>query len=122
MPDVLSDWVRLPFRAIASGMEMLTAQVDMEQRVNAALARMAHQFTGGDLHGVNGLEKAGTMTTQQEPAGPEARVAVPTPGIEKDARVLPTVSEYLARGMALKRWWTEVERNGGPADRFQLER
>lgn len=36
--------------------------------------------------------------------------------------MLPTVPEYLAKGLALKRWWTEVERNGGPKDTFPLTR
>lgn len=36
--------------------------------------------------------------------------------------MLPTVPEYLAKGLALKRWWTEVERNGGPTDKFPLTR
>jgi hypothetical protein len=38
--------------------------------------------------------------------------------------VLPRVSEYLAKGLDLKRWWDEVERSGGPDERqrFPLER
>ena len=35
---------------------------------------------------------------------------------------MPTIPEYLAKGLALKRWWTEVERNGGPKDQFPLTR
>jgi len=43
-------------------------------------------------------------------------------GSATDALVLPRVEEYLAKGLDLKRWWTEVERQGGPEDRFPLER
>lgn len=30
--------------------------------------------------------------------------------------------EYLSKGLDLKRWWTELEQNGGPKDRFPLVR
>ena len=46
----------------------------------------------------------------------------PATEAERDALVLPVVPEYLAKGLALRRWWAEVERNGGPKDRFQLTR
>lgn len=35
---------------------------------------------------------------------------------------LPHVGEFLERGIALKQWWTEVEKKGGPENRFDLER
>lgn len=43
-------------------------------------------------------------------------------GANEDALVLQEVPEYLARGLEIKRWWTETERNGGPKDRFPLIR
>ena len=38
--------------------------------------------------------------------------------------MLPRLPEYLARGLDLRRWWAEVESQGGPReqDRFPLER
>lgn len=47
--------------------------------------------------------------------------AVP-PDLEQDAQVLPRVPEYLAKGLALRRWWAEVESRGGPENKFPLER
>lgn len=63
-----------------------------------------------------------TQTTEQKLTDAQATVAVPTPQLESDARVLSSVPEYLSRGLALKRWWEEVERNGGPITTFQLDR
>jgi hypothetical protein len=45
-----------------------------------------------------------------------------TPDLERDALVLPRVPEYLARGLALKRWWSEIERDGGPKETFDIVR
>lgn len=45
-----------------------------------------------------------------------------TPELQADAEVLPGLKEYLSRGLDLKRWWEDVERDGGPQTRFQLER
>jgi hypothetical protein len=59
--------------------------------------------------------------TQQAATNPQAPQPV-TPEMQEDAHVLPSVPEYLARGLDLKRWWTEVERQGGPEQRFPLER
>src|SRR5207245_1479821 len=39
-----------------------------------------------------------------------------------DRLVLPRVSEYLARGLALRRWWAEIEKHGGPEETFEIER
>lgn len=44
------------------------------------------------------------------------------PDLQEDARVLPTVPEYLAKGQDLMRWWAEVESKGGPENQFPLER
>lgn len=41
---------------------------------------------------------------------------------QEDARVLPSVEEYLAKGQDLKRWWDDIDSRGGPTDRFPLER
>lgn len=64
------------------------------------------------------------IATHQLATDLAATVAGRTPELEADARVLPRVSEYLAKGLDLKRWWDEVERNGGPEpqQRFPLER
>lgn len=47
-----------------------------------------------------------------------------TPELQEDAQVLPTVPEYLARGLDLRRWWADMESQGGPReqDRFPIER
>lgn len=50
------------------------------------------------------------------------RISLIPPGLEIDAKVLPAVSEYLARGLDLKRWWDQVEASGGPAHKFPLVR
>jgi hypothetical protein len=42
--------------------------------------------------------------------------------VQRENAVLNLVPEYLAKGQDLQRWWKEVERNGGPKDRFPLER
>lgn len=41
---------------------------------------------------------------------------------DQDTLVPARVPEYLAKGLELKRWWTEVEQHGGPPNRFPLER
>ena len=53
---------------------------------------------------------------------PVKAIGVGTPGSQADAEILSRVPEYLARGLALRRWWAEVERNGGPQDTFRLDR
>ena len=63
------------------------------------------------------------MTVQQAGGELELEVEVPlTPEMQLASSVLPTVPEYLSRGLDLKRWWDEVEREGGPEDRFELAR
>jgi hypothetical protein len=39
-----------------------------------------------------------------------------------DNLVLPEVQEYLIRGLALRRWWEEIEKKGGPRNTFPIER
>ena len=39
-----------------------------------------------------------------------------------DRLVLPYVSEYLSRGLDLRRWWAEIEQKGGPKSTFDIER
>src|SRR5947209_3442150 len=62
------------------------------------------------------------ITSPRTITGPQGSARSSTPELDADAQVLPRVPEYLARGLDLKRWWDEVERNGGPAQRFPLER
>lgn len=62
------------------------------------------------------------ITRQQTIADTPISAASATPELDADARVLPRVSEYLSRGLDLKRWWDQVEGNGGPEQRFPLER
>lgn len=62
------------------------------------------------------------MTAAQTNSIPETLAISSTPEQENDARVIPTVPKYLARGLDLKRWWDEVERKGGPENQFPLER
>jgi hypothetical protein len=42
--------------------------------------------------------------------------------LQEHARVLPSVPEFLERGLQLKRWWEGIENAGGPERRFPLER
>jgi len=59
-----------------------------------------------------------TQTTSRECF----QTPVLTPEQEQDAKVLPEVDAYLARGLDLKRWWNELERAGGPKEQFPLDR
>jgi len=61
---------------------------------------------------------------QQVGDNPHTVASSNTPDLDADAQVLPRVSEYLSKGLDLKRWWDELESNGGPAEqqRFHLER
>jgi hypothetical protein len=45
-----------------------------------------------------------------------------TPEIQQNAALLAEVPEYLSRGQELLRWWREMERTGGPREKFRLER
>jgi hypothetical protein len=62
------------------------------------------------------------MVIHDTVGNPEVPTPALTPELESDMRVLPTVEEYLARGVALKRWWKKVESQGGPENKFPLER
>jgi hypothetical protein len=62
------------------------------------------------------------MTAAPASSGSELATTAATPEQQTDAHVIPIVSEYLARGLDLKRWWDEVERKGGPENQFPLER
>jgi hypothetical protein len=39
-----------------------------------------------------------------------------------DREAAPRVSEYLNRGLALRRWWADIEKRGGPKNTFHIER
>jgi hypothetical protein len=41
---------------------------------------------------------------------------------ERDSLVLASAEEYLDRGVALLRWWNEIDRKGGPERKFPLDR
>ena len=45
-----------------------------------------------------------------------------TPEIQRNAALLAEAPEYLSRGRDLLRWWREMERTGGPQNKFPLER
>jgi hypothetical protein len=62
------------------------------------------------------------MVVHEAAGNPQVAPPGLTPDLESDMRVLPSVPEYLARGLALKRWWQEVESKGGPENKFHLER
>jgi hypothetical protein len=63
---------------------------------------------------------AEAMTENSNPTN--LRISSIPPTLEADARVLPTVSTYLSRGLDLKRWWDDIEAKGGPAQQFPLAR
>lgn len=63
-----------------------------------------------------------TTTTHQEASSSQTSFAPNTSESQRDAEVLPRVPEYLAKGLALRRWWAEVERQGGPKTQFRLDR
>lgn len=62
------------------------------------------------------------MATQSSTSYSNHGVSAIPPGLETDALALPTVSTYLARGLALKGWWDQVEAQGGPTRQFPLVR
>src|SRR5215467_5665148 len=62
------------------------------------------------------------MATPVIPSSSPAPPRTLPPDLEPDAQVLPSVPEFLSRGLALTRWWRDVERNGGPERKFTLER
>jgi hypothetical protein len=62
------------------------------------------------------------MNVDQAGTGTGCSSAEPQTEQEKDAIVLPSVAESLQRGLDLKRWWDEVERNNGPKEQFPIER
>jgi len=65
---------------------------------------------------------ADQLTGPAQPPNSELVIPPFTPDLEHDSQVLPRVPEYLAKGLALRRWWAEVERKGGPENQFPLER
>ena len=128
MQSFFDEVFRRPMQALAAGLEMLGSSV-AEQRVEAAVARLAHTMSVGQIgeevqsvgNPVTTLTDEFEMPTRQSSRG-DLHVEGFTADLEHDARLLPSVEEYLARGLALKRWWDEVERTGGPENRFPLER
>ena len=58
------------------------------------------------------------MAAESATVGQTEPLRAPTPEFEQDTRAASWAPEYLARGQALLGWWREMERNGGPADRF----
>ncbi len=61
------------------------------------------------------------MTLAEETSDRASNRTVPDipPDLEQDGLVLPRVSEYLAKGLALRRWWAELERRGGLKNSFR---
>src|SRR5258708_283732 len=57
------------------------------------------------------------------PAASEGPATGHGPDLQRDALVMPAGREFLARGLALKKWWTEVEAGKAPPIRqFPIER
>jgi hypothetical protein len=59
------------------------------------------------------------MTAQPEVANSDLRISSIPPGLEDAALVLPSVSDYLEKGLDLKRWWEQVSAETGdiPTDK-----
>jgi len=71
---------------------------------------------------MNVADNPGAATSPQirpngETAATEAAAHTPAHNL-----VLPEVQEYLTRGLALRRWWDEIEKKGGPQNTFPIER
>jgi hypothetical protein len=62
------------------------------------------------------------MPVEEAHVKSEYEPPVATAQDQEDARVIPTVPLYLSRGIDLKRWWDQVEREGGPEIQFPLVR
>jgi hypothetical protein len=119
MTEIVAEWLRRSADAMASGWEGFAAAPDLDRGIEAGLARMAHAFSAVGLPAEPSSAHAAIAT---QPPGEAGAPRLLTPEMEEDARVLPSVEEYLERGKALRRWWREVEANGGPAQKFPLER
>jgi len=117
MADIYQDWVQRPLDATAGGLSALAGSGPSGQRLETAATRAAHSFTA-PRSGADRMQNVG-----EAPNVPPPATVAPTPAeLDEDARVLDNVPLYLARGIDLKRWWDDVERAGGPHDRFPLER
>lgn len=62
------------------------------------------------------------MAAESATVGQADSLRAPTPELEQDRCVVSWVPEYLERGRALLCWWREMERSGGPAEKFHLVR
>jgi hypothetical protein len=120
MSDLFSEFLSRPLAAFTAGIEALAGAGSVAQRAEAALARAAHTLSAAP-----GSESAaGTVGAGEwRPDPPNALpTAQQTSVNDPDSLVIPVAEEYLARGVALLRWWEGVERQGGPKQQFQLAR
>jgi hypothetical protein len=124
MWDLLNEMWRRPLAAASSGWEALQAPGDAARNMEAAFARFMHGLAAPEEG--RGAEEplrqrpneTGAMMTAAQPI----RTDNIPPDLQPDTAILPTIEEYLARGLALKRWWDIIELAGGPSDPFELER
>jgi hypothetical protein len=121
MLDLLSEWLQ-PLSAISSGLQMLGSPGHARPQLETAFARIAHELSAPGVNGFWSLHRETPMATQPAINAPLLGVPGLSPDLEEDAPILPTVPEYLARGQDLKRWWNDVESNGGPSEQFPLSR
>jgi hypothetical protein len=120
MPDLWDEILRRPAAAITAGMEALAGPGSAGERLERAVARLAHTLSAAPA--MEQPQGNTAMPTQQTANSLDFRISDVPPELEIDASVLPTVPLYLARGLDLKRWWDVVERDGGPQQQFPLER
>lgn len=70
-----------------------------------------------------GFGRSYSVRSAQGPQpAPRPPSAIGDSELMRNAPLLASVPDYLRRGQDLLRWWREMERTGGPAQKFPLER
>jgi len=107
MAGLFDEVVLRPWAAILNGLEAFGGSGGATERAEQVLARMAHGLTVAPA----GRDK--TMTAQPAIANSGPRVSSVPPALEVAALTLPSVSDYLEKGLDLKRWWDQVSAETG---------
>src|SRR5439155_24168407 len=98
MLDLLSEWLLRPLSAMSSGLQTLCSPGNVRQQTEAAFARVVHDLCTppGRLRKYAQDETA--MASQPAISAPQIGASAFPVDLQKDARILSTVLEYLARG------------------------
>ena len=122
MLDALSELLCQPFYAMSAGMESLFGFRGDWQQADATVANLVRSLSVVPARRSPDSANVNSTASPSPISAPEEEVHIHSPELETDTRILPSVADYLARGQDLKRWWSEVENNGGPPNQFPLSR